>query len=110
MALVHNDEVEEIAGVLLIETRAVSVPGKALVDREVHLAALDRFPFDLAPCIAEWREYLVFWLIHENIAIRKIEDSWTAIFTLSIPTRIPKFPANLEGHHSLSGTSGQGQQ
>src|ERR1035437_778398 len=72
MALVHDNKVEEIAGVFPIETGAVRVAGNSLVDGEVHLPALDGFPFDLAPSVAERRENLVFGFVYENIAVGEV--------------------------------------
>ena len=40
MALVHDDEVEEIGRILAVEARPALVLGDGLVDGEVHLPAL----------------------------------------------------------------------
>ena len=56
MALVDDDEVEEVARVLAVESRPRLVFGDGLVDGEVHLAALhDRAALDLEPSVPERR-------------------------------------------------------
>lgn len=47
VALVYDDEVEEILRVLPVQPRSPLIPRDRLVCREVHLAAFYRFPLDL---------------------------------------------------------------
>ena len=60
MALVDDDEVEEVGRVFPVEAGAVLVLGDGLVGGKVHLAALDRLAFDLQAGIAERGEVLSF--------------------------------------------------
>ena len=54
MALVHDDQVEEVGRVLAVEAGAALVLGDGLVDGEVHLAALAGLAvLDLAAGVAE---------------------------------------------------------
>src|SRR5690606_11887204 len=42
MAFVDDDEIEEVARILAVEARTVLVTCNGLVDREIHVATLDR--------------------------------------------------------------------
>ena len=105
MALVHDDEVEEVAGVFLVEAGTVLVFGDGLIDREIHLAALDDLAvLDLVAGIAEGNEGLVLWVIDEDVAVGEEEDlrRLTGIVG-AIPTGLPELPADLEGDDGLAG-------
>ena len=58
VALVHDDQVEEVRGVLPVEPGPALVLGEGLVDGEVHLAALDGFALDLVAGVPEGGEHL----------------------------------------------------
>jgi hypothetical protein len=60
MALVDNDEVEEVGCVFSEEAGAVFVPSDRLIGREVHFAALDGAALDLVARFSERNEGLVF--------------------------------------------------
>src|SRR5262249_48781004 len=67
MALVHDDEIEEVRGVFLEESRPAFILGDGLISGEVHLPALDRLTFlDLVPGISEGSKRLVLRVIDEN--------------------------------------------
>src|SRR5690348_10117147 len=83
----------------------VFVLRQCLVNCKVHLAALDRIAiFDLCARITKLREYFVLWVVDENVAIREIKNLRASMFTGSIPSRIPKFPADLECDRRFAGT------
>jgi hypothetical protein len=70
VALVDNDEVEEVWGEFLEEPEPPLVLGEGLVDREIHFAALDRIAaFNLVASVSECREDFILRLIDEDIAI-----------------------------------------
>src|ERR1017187_7002369 len=104
MALVHDDEVEEIPRIVAVKPGPVGVAGKSLVDREVHLAAFHRFAVDLVTRLPERRKYLRLRLVHEDVAIRKVQDSGTPIRSSFIPSGVPELPANLKGDDGLAGS------
>ena len=75
MALVHDDEVEEVRRERLEQPWPPLVLGERLVDGEVHLAALDDLAgLDLVPGIPERGEDAVLRLVHEDVAVGEIED------------------------------------
>ena len=75
VALVDDDEVEEVGRVLAVEARPALVLGDGLVDGEVHLAALDRLAvLDLVARVAERREDLVLRVVDEDVAVGEVQD------------------------------------
>ena len=104
MALVHDDEVEEVGGKGPEEPHAALVLGERLVDAEIHLPALDNLArFDLAPRIAEFGEEAVLRLVDEDVAVGEVEDPGTAMVARPIPAAGPQLPADLERHRGLPG-------
>src|SRR5262249_32328015 len=104
MALVHDDEVEKVAGVFFVEAGTVFVFGDGLVDGEIHLAALHNFAiFNLVAGISEGNERLVLWVIHEDVPVSK-EEYLRPLYRVvaSVPTGLPKLVADLEGDHGFS--------
>lgn len=75
MALVDDDEIEKITGVVPIEAWLVGVASDALIDGEIHLAAFDRHPLDLVARFSKRRKHFCLRLIHADVAIREIQDS-----------------------------------
>ena len=62
MALVHDDEIEEVRGKFLVKTGAALVLGDGLIGGKIKLAAVDHQPaFDLVPGIAEGRRRFCPW-------------------------------------------------
>jgi len=103
VALVHDDEVEEVGREGPEEPHAALVLGERLVDPEVHLPALDPLArLDLAPRIAEFREEAVLGLVDEDVPVGEVEDPGTAMLARSIPAACPELPADLERHRGLS--------
>src|SRR5205085_905451 len=90
MALVHDDEVEEIARVFFVQAGTVRVLGDGLVDGEVHLAALvDLAALNLESRVAEDGEGLVLRIVYQHIAIGEEQDFRTTIFAGAIPATVP---------------------
>jgi len=111
MALVHDDEVEEIGGKLLVEAGPASVFGQRLVNGEIDFPALDHLTtFDLVPGVPERGEHLVLGVVDENVPIREIEDLRASMFPGAIPTRVPKLPTNLKRDRGLARPRGHGDQ
>jgi hypothetical protein len=105
VALVHYDQVEEVGAVFLIEARPVCVLGDRLVSGKVDLAALLGVTVgDLPTRIAENGESLVLGIVYENVPVREIEDSWSPVLAGTVPRRIPKLPADLEGDDRFTGS------
>jgi hypothetical protein len=50
-----------------------------LIDRKIHLPALDRLSLDFVPRFAEGREDLVLWVIDNDVSIREIKDARTTV-------------------------------
>src|SRR6266849_603150 len=103
MALVDNDEVEEVLRVFAVEAGPTFVPGNCLVGCEIHLAAFHRFALDLVPGVLERREDLVLGVVNENVAVGEVQNPRPTVFTCPVPTGTPELPANLEGNEGLSG-------
>src|SRR3954447_14106098 len=104
MALVHDDEIEEVAGEFLVEARTILVLGKGLIDGEIHLAALHDFAIlNLVARIAKGNEGFVLWIIHENVAVGE-EENLRALDGVidAIPTGLPKFVADLKRDHGFA--------
>ena len=111
MAFVDDDQVEEVGGVLAIQAGAGLVLGNRLVDREVHVPALDDFAaLDLVPGVAEGDEAIVLGVVHEDISVGQVEDFRTPVFAAGVPAHLPQPPANLEGDEGLAGAGRHGQQ
>src|SRR5438132_11042571 len=97
MAFVDDNQVEEILRVFFVQSRAIFVLRQSLIDGEIDLAALDRVAiFNLRARVAELREDFIFRIIDENVAVGEIKNFRAAMFTASIPTRVPEFPTNLK--------------
>ena len=111
MALVDDDEVEEVRRELLEEPGAALVLGKRLVDREVHLAALDDLAgLDLVAGIAEGREDAVLRLVDEDVAVGEVEDAGPAMLAGAVPAGVPQLPADLERDGGLAGAGRHREQ
>ena len=111
VALVHDDEVEEVGRVLAEQAGAALVLGDRLVDGEVHLPALD----DLAVSIL-WRaspnggEDLVLRVVDQDVAVGQVEDPRPAMLARAVPARVPELPADLEGDDGLAGAGRHREQ
>ena len=112
MALVHDDEIEEIGRELLVEPGAVFVLGDGLVGREIHLAALHHLAvLDLVAGLAEGDEGFVLGIVHEDIAVGEEEDLGVADGVAgAVPAGLPKFVAELEGDDCFAGAGRHGDE
>ena len=101
MALINNDEIEEVARIFFIQPRPSFILREGLIDGEIHLASfVDLTILDLPARIAERSKDLVFWVIDENVAVSQIENLRTSVFAGAIPSCLPELPANLKRHYS----------
>src|SRR5260221_6762759 len=97
MAFVHDDEVEEVAGELLVESIAALVASEGLIDGEIHLAAVNHLAaFDLVPRLPKRGEHFVLGVIHEDVAVGEEKDSRTAMLAGAVPAGVPELPADLK--------------
>ena len=65
MALIYDNEIEEIGSELLVKARAIFVLCDRLIGGEVDFAAMrDCSSLNLVPSIPKWCEGLVLWVIH----------------------------------------------
>src|SRR5438874_42023 len=106
MALIHDDQVEEIGWKGFEKTFAPLVLRERLIGGEIHFAPhVHDAVFNLPTRIAELGKDAVLRLVHENIAVGKVENFRAAMFTCPVPTRVPEFPAELKGDGGLAGAS-----
>ena len=111
VALVHDDQVEEVGRVLAVETRPALVLGDGLVDREIHLAAFVGLAvLDLPARIAEGGESLVLRVVDQDVPIGQVENPGLAVFAGRGSSGTPELPADLERDHGLAGAGCHGQQ
>ena len=111
MALVHDDEVEEVGRVLAVQARAVLVPRDGLIDGEVDFPPLaDLAGRDLPAGIAEGHKGLVLRVVNEDVAIGKVENLGPAVLARAVPPSVPEFPADLESDECLPGASRHREQ
>ena len=111
MALVDDDEIEEVSRVLPIETRPALVAGDALIGREVHVAALRSVTAgDLVTRISEDAEVLRHRVVHEDVAVGEKEHLRPARGALGVPAGGPELPGNLERNGGLPRSGAQRQQ
>ena len=107
MALVDNDEVEEIRRKLTVQSRPLLVPRDSLIGSEVHLAAFYRFSLDLPAGIPEWCKGFIFWVVYEHIPIGEEENTGAPVLRSAVPAGIPEFVAYLKGDDCFAGSRGQ---
>ena len=111
MALVHDDEVEEVGRVLSVQARAAFVFGNGLIDGEVDFPPLaDLAVGDLPAGIAERREGLVLRVVDQDVAVGKVENLGAAVFARPVPQGVPELPADLEGDQGLAGAGRHREQ
>src|SRR5437763_395369 len=102
MAFIDDDQVEKIGRVLPVQSRTSLVLGDGLINRKVHLPALDGLAFDLVPGGVEGSEHLVLGIVDEDISVSEIENPGFAMFASTIPSGIPELPANLKSGCSFA--------
>src|SRR5665213_1864744 len=90
VALIHDDQVEEIRGELIEESGAPIVFRERLIDGEVHLAALeDLTRIYLGARVAEDYEYSILGLVYKNVTVGEVENSGPAILRGQVPAHVP---------------------
>ena len=122
MALVDDDEVEEVRRILAEIGRRLAILGRAaherLEDREEQAAVLRHLAF-LADVLRFDAHQRVFWkrrervvsLIGEDVAVREKEDARTARrFAAQVPAAVEEFPGDLKGDERLARAGGQREQ
>jgi hypothetical protein len=111
MALIDDDQVEEILGVFLVKSGAPLVLGDGLVNREIHLAPLVDFAvLNLPSSITEGGEHLVLRVIDQNISVGEIKNLRTAVLARPVPAHVPKLPTDLKCHGGFPGSRRHGKQ
>ncbi len=111
VALVDDDEVEEVGRELAVQAGAHLVVRDRLVRREVHLAALAGVAADdLVARIAERGEDLVLRVVDEDVAIGEVEDARLAELAGPVPAGRPQPPADLERDDRLPRARREGEQ
>ena len=104
MALVNDDEIEEVLGELLVDVGLLFSAGDGLIEAEIDLEGLvHRAVGDLRHRGAEGLEVVRLGLVGEDVAIYQEED---ALFS----PRLPQPPDDLEGGVGLAGAGGHDEQ
>src|SRR5690606_35526685 len=104
VALVDDDEVEEVRRELLVDVLLLLGPRDRLVEREVDLVALvDRPVRDFCPRVPERLEVVDPGLVGEGVAVREEEDAPDA-------AGLPASPDNLESAVGLPRAGRQYQE
>ena len=104
MALIDDDQVEEVRRIFPVQTRSPFVAGDGLVDREINVAAMaDLAILDLEPRVAEGRKGLGHRIVNENIAVGEEQDFGFAEVAALVPPGRPQPPRDLERYRGLAG-------
>lgn len=92
VALVHNDQVEEIGWELAEEPFAAFVLGHGLIDAEIHLPTMDNLAIlDLVAGIAKGGKDSVFRLVDQDIAVGKVKNAWLMMDSSKVPAAFHSF-------------------
>ena len=111
MALVHDDEVEEVAREFPDRARAgCSSLRDGLIGREIHLAALDRLALDLPARVAERREMSCPSGRPRGCCGRRDTESAGGDAPRSGSSANSKLPADLKCDDRLAGAGGKRQE
>lgn len=111
VALINDDEVEEVGRKAFVQAWSAFVFCDRLVDCEVHLSALADAPtLNLEACITEGRERLVLRIVDEDIAIGKKEDARFAVLAGAVPPSAPELPRDLIRYDRLARAGRHGEQ
>src|SRR5205823_4393899 len=111
VALIDDDQVKEVRGILLVQTWPSFVLGDRLIDREVDVSPIvDDAILDLEAGFIKRSKVLVLGVVDEDIPIGKIENFRTAVGARPIPASIPELPADLEGDESFARSGGHGEE
>ena len=109
MALVDDDQVEEVGAVLAEHVGVRRAHG--LVDAEIDVPALaDIARRDLVARVAKRREHLRHRVVHQEIAVGQEQDFRSPMLARPVPAAAPELPADLERHAGLAGARGQCRQ
>ena len=104
VALVDDDQVEEVGRELLVDVLLLLGAGDGLVEAEVDLERLvDRAVGDLGHRLTERLEVVGLGLVGEDVAIDEEEDAL-------LGARLPQPPDDLEGGVGLAGAGGHDEQ
>ena len=109
MALVHDDQVEEVGYEVAVYAVGVPSIGEGLIDPEVDLATGLRFALELPDrTVTEGGDELArHRVVDQDVAIGEIEDAWLAV---TAPVAGPEFPDDLKRDEGLAGARGHRQQ
>jgi len=111
VALVDDDEIEEVPGVLAVQARSAFVAGDALIGREIHVAARGGFsPGYLVAGVPERAEILRHRIVDEDVAIGEEEHLRTARGAFGVPARGPELPGDPERDGGLARAGAQVEQ
>ena len=111
MALIDDDQVEEVARIGAVEARTPLVLGDGLVGCEIHLAPhVGDAMLDLPARVTEWPEGFLLRVVDQDRAIGQEEDLGSPARSCAAPPGVPELPADLEGDHRLAGARGHRQQ
>ena len=122
MALVNDDEVEEVRGILAEIGRRLAVFGRpaheGLEDREEEAAVLGHLAL-LADVLGRDAHHGIFGeggkgvvgLVGEDVAVGQEQDARTAgRLPAQVPAGMKQLPGDLKGDEGLARAGGQGQQ
>ena len=111
VALVHDDQIEEVPRILAVQAGAILIAGDGLVDGEIHLAALDRpAPGYLLPRVPERAEVPGHGIVHQDVPVGQEQHSRPAVAALAVPAGGPELPADLKGHGRLARAGAEREQ
>ncbi len=104
MALVDDDQVEEVGRELLVDVLLFLGAGDGLIEGEVDLEGLvDRAVRDLGHRLTERLEVVGLGLVGEDVAVDEEEDAL-------LGARLPQPPDDLKGGVGLAGAGGHDEQ
>ena len=111
MALIHDDQVEEVGRVVAIQTGPPLRIVHRLIDSKVHLAACIHFALKLFSRVTEDGELFAVRVVHQNVAIGEEQHLGFAPGSPgTIPFFVPQLPANLRGNRRLARAGSQREQ
>lgn len=104
MAFVDHDQVEEVAGELLVDVHLFISAGDGLIERQVDLVGgINLASGDFGHRLAEGLEVVVLGLVDQDVAVGQKQDAFLLF-------RFPQPPDDLEGCVCLAGARGHYQQ
>ncbi|MNF66855.1 hypothetical protein D3C84_486540 [compost metagenome] len=104
VAFVDHDQVEEVAGELLVDVHLFISAGDGLIERQVDLVGgIDLAFGDFGHRLAEGLEVVVLGLVDQDVAVGQKQDAFLLF-------RFPQPPDDLEGCVGLAGARSHHQQ